>query len=236
MNAHGIPVFYGAFSEEVAVAEIRPHVGGLIVVGKFEVIKPLKLLDLSQYRQGAYPGSMFAAGYRYRVTQWKFLRQFLSIICRPIQPSDEALEYVATQAIAEYLASELKFDGIVYPSAQVGGIDSEDDYLGSENDEALLSYGNIAIFEAIGIVQGENPDSNAIASTEQINSTHHGIPDFEELWRMSIQESKNESYIPMPSRTEPALRYIEYSAHIVRMKAIKVSYESFQGQDGDVWY
>ena len=49
MSAHGIPVFYGTFSENLAVAEVRPYVGGLIVVGQFEIIRELKLLDLAHF-------------------------------------------------------------------------------------------------------------------------------------------------------------------------------------------
>ena len=35
-------------------------------------------------------------------------------------PNEEALEYLATQAVADYLATELKLDGIIFPSVQVG--------------------------------------------------------------------------------------------------------------------
>jgi len=35
-------------------------------------------------------------------------------------PSEEAFDYLATQAIADYLASEAGLDGIVFPSAQTG--------------------------------------------------------------------------------------------------------------------
>ena len=36
-------------------------------------------------------------------------------------PDDEPFEYVITQAVADYLASELSLDGILYPSAQTEG-------------------------------------------------------------------------------------------------------------------
>jgi len=36
-------------------------------------------------------------------------------------PTDEAFDYLITQAIADYLATEVNLDGIIYPSAQAGG-------------------------------------------------------------------------------------------------------------------
>jgi len=232
MNAHGIPVFYGAFSEAVAVAEVRPYVGGLIAVAQFEVIRPLKLLDLSRYVREPSPISLFAPGYYSRVTQLRFLRQFISIISRPIQPSDEALEYVATQAVAEYLANELKFDGIVYPSAQVGGMESDDDDLDSD-DDALLSSRNVALFEAIGIVEGANQDTHASKSTDEVNADDNAITGPDDIFRDLIYTAHNEPYSSEPEGKGPALRYVEHSARVVKVTAIKVSYESFYLWGGD---
>lgn len=48
MNPVGISVFYGALSKDTAIAEVRPFVGGLVVVGQFKPTRKLKLLDLSQ--------------------------------------------------------------------------------------------------------------------------------------------------------------------------------------------
>jgi hypothetical protein len=41
----------------------------------------------------------------------------------PVMPSNEALEYVPTQAIADFLASQIapELDGILFPSVQVAG-------------------------------------------------------------------------------------------------------------------
>jgi hypothetical protein len=37
-------------------------------------------------------------------------------------PNEEAFEYLATQAVADYLATEVKLDGIIFPSVQVGHV------------------------------------------------------------------------------------------------------------------
>lgn len=52
MNPTGITVFYGALSDKTAIAEVRPFVGSFVVVGKFNVINRLKLLDLSRMGEG----------------------------------------------------------------------------------------------------------------------------------------------------------------------------------------
>lgn len=44
MNARGISVFYGATDPAAAVAEVRPPVGCHVAIGRFEIIRPLKLL------------------------------------------------------------------------------------------------------------------------------------------------------------------------------------------------
>jgi hypothetical protein len=46
MNAAGVAVFYGATDPDVALAEVRPPVGCKVLIGCFEIIRPLKLLDL----------------------------------------------------------------------------------------------------------------------------------------------------------------------------------------------
>jgi hypothetical protein len=43
-----------------------------------------------------------------------------SKIVRPVMPNDEAFDYLATQAIADYLANECHLDGVIFPSIQTG--------------------------------------------------------------------------------------------------------------------
>jgi len=47
MNARGVSVFYGAIDPRVALAEVRPPVGSRVAVARFEIIRPLRLLDLN---------------------------------------------------------------------------------------------------------------------------------------------------------------------------------------------
>jgi hypothetical protein len=118
MNPSGIAVFYGGFSEAVCVAEIRPHVSGFVVVGQFQTTRRFRLLDLTLVGQRWFPGSMFQSNYYERATKRRFLLSFHSLISRPVQPHEEAIKYVPTQVVAEYISNILGLDGIIYDAAR----------------------------------------------------------------------------------------------------------------------
>ena len=120
MNPTGIPAFYGAFSSDVCVAEVRPPVGGVVVVARFHIVRPLTLLDLSYFGRTFYTESTFSAEYSDIINRLQFLRELQERLTRPVTPRDEPLEYVPTQAVAEFVSRRMKLDGLVYNSAQLG--------------------------------------------------------------------------------------------------------------------
>jgi hypothetical protein len=123
MNAAGISVFYGATDAEVALAEVRPPVGSKVLIGCFEVIRPLRLLDLIAIDTlGDEKGSLFDEEYRHRLKRGQFLRGLGKLLSRPVMPNDEALDYLPTQAVADFLVTNATppLDGIIYPSVQDG--------------------------------------------------------------------------------------------------------------------
>jgi hypothetical protein len=122
MNAGGISVLYGAFAEKTCVAELRLRVGGLAVVARFKVLRPLRLLDFTQFNQRFLNESAFAPDYVNRFSQLAALRLIGDVIARPVQPHEELLDYVPTQILAEYLRDAQGIDGLVYPSAQLGTV------------------------------------------------------------------------------------------------------------------
>jgi len=65
-------VFYGATDPDVALAEIRPPVGSRVVVGKFGLQRPLRLLDVAALESVFVKGSIFDGGYIRRLEQAKF--------------------------------------------------------------------------------------------------------------------------------------------------------------------
>ena len=123
MNPDGIPVFYGATELETCVSEVRPPVGSFVVVSRFDLLKKVRILDLDALSLVYPKGSVFDPGYTERAGRAAFLGHLRNEIGRPVMPQNEALEYVATQAVAEYLAHKVnpRIDGIIFESSQTGG-------------------------------------------------------------------------------------------------------------------
>lgn len=119
MNAFGISVFYGALVPSTAIAEVRPPVGSDVVVAAFEILRPLRVLNLSALRQIIIRSSYFDPDCRPLQERVAFLDLLSNKMTRPVMPEREHADYLVTQVIADYLASEHKLDGILYPSVQV---------------------------------------------------------------------------------------------------------------------
>lgn len=123
MNARGISVFYGANEPGVAIAEVRPPVGSQVAVARFNIVRLLRLLDLTALSAASEGGSIFDPETASRLERATFLRSLSQRITRPVMPDDEASEYLPTQAISDFLATENdpRLDGIVFPSVQAAG-------------------------------------------------------------------------------------------------------------------
>jgi RES domain-containing protein len=123
MNARGISVFYGTNNQKAAIAEVRPTVGSQIAVAQFEIIRKLRLLDLTTLSDVRVTGSLSDFGLAGSMEAAVFLRLLSGRIMRPVMPDDDPFECLATQAIADFLATEasMPIDGIIFPSAQAGG-------------------------------------------------------------------------------------------------------------------
>lgn len=120
MNAQGISVFYGANNPMVALAEVRPPVGSQVAVARFEIIRQVRLLDLTALSTILPRGSIFDPTFIEHLEQTMFLRNLSRRITIPVMPDHETFEYLATQAIADFLSTENDppLDGIIFPSVQ----------------------------------------------------------------------------------------------------------------------
>jgi RES domain/HEPN/RES N-terminal domain 1 len=120
MNARGISTFYGATDREVALSEVRPFVGSRVLTAKFDLLRPVSLLDLAALSEVSARGSLFDSNHRYQMAKANFLRSLSEKMTAPVMPDAEIFEYLPTQVVAEYLASQVnpELDGILYPSAQ----------------------------------------------------------------------------------------------------------------------
>ena len=124
MNAEGISVFYGALEKETCVSEVRAPVGSFVVLVKFDLLNPIRVLDLSALSIVYSDVSHFDPNYIEKRSRERFLEELVGEISRPIMPHEEAREYIATQIVSEYLANRVEppIDGIIFSSAQTGGI------------------------------------------------------------------------------------------------------------------
>jgi hypothetical protein len=122
MNAQGVAVFYGASDAGTALAEVRPPVGSKVLHGRFDLVRPARLLDIEALSRVRAVGSVFDPQFLPALQKAKFLRFLSRRISLPVMPDDEPFEYLVTQAIADYLAesNQPNLDGIIYPSVQSG--------------------------------------------------------------------------------------------------------------------
>ncbi len=120
MNAAGIAVFYGAQEPETCIAEVRAPVGSHVVLGRFEIIRAIRLLDLDKLTKVYTKISMFDPRFQRVSGRASFFKRLVAEISRPVMPRDEESEYLVTQAVSEFLASSVKpaLDGIIFNSAQ----------------------------------------------------------------------------------------------------------------------
>lgn len=99
---------------------MRPSVGSQVAVAFFEIIRPLKLLNLGAFSSIVEKGSLFDPQFTARLEKAAFLRSLCKRLARPIMPNDQNFEYLPTQSVADFFAgtSDAALDGIMFPSAQ----------------------------------------------------------------------------------------------------------------------
>ena len=120
MSASGMSVFYGATRQKITIAEVRPPVGSRVLVGRFDLVRRVRLLDLEALRSVYVGGSLLDPTYNDRLRKAVFLERLSQLMTQPVTPDDEPSGYLITQVIADYLAdrAEPALDGILYPSVQ----------------------------------------------------------------------------------------------------------------------
>lgn len=220
MNAKGVTVFYGATKKSIAVSEVRPPVGSLVVVATFKVVQPLRVLDLRQLGTVSLKpeSSLFDPATVKEAARKDFLRKLTQKIVMPVVPELEEHSYVVTQAIADFLAThpKLNLDGILFPSAQHATED--DDQLGS----------NVILFnKASGVLYSD--ERNAKRSTAKLYEYNEDSPDGRidpELWTEERYDNKAMSawFLPEPERVKPALQLDLASISILEINGVKYEY------------
>ena len=230
MHAAGISVFYGAFDAKTCIAEIRPSVGSHVVLGKFELLRNMRLLDLNLLANVYGGGSHFDPDYATNRGRAAFLEYLVHEICRPVMPKKETLEYIPTQVVAEYLASRVKprLDGIIYPSSQVDGEGNNlvlFNHASRVEPESGISESNISRIDLPGL--GEDNTVAIWTQPKDVSSDKQSLSEASNEWiriapagiSLTISESDDTW-----SRSEAALRLDPDSIKVKSIQA--VSYTS----------
>lgn len=124
MNPQGISMFYGSLDRETPISEIRNYIDNTskkIFLGQFETTKVLNIIDLC-----SIPTPNFWIGDSGDWQKYSFLIDFHNEISKPVNPNDEAIDYIPTQVFSEYLRyiqktdNGKRYDGIIYKSSLTG--------------------------------------------------------------------------------------------------------------------
>ncbi len=121
MNPAGISYLYLAFDQQTALAEIQHGQSDQSAIGQFEVLRDLKILNLTKLPD--LP-SIFDDNRSDEREGLIFLESFIEEISKPVtKDGSEHIDYVPSQVVSEYFALVFQpgkgeyLDGIIYPSA-----------------------------------------------------------------------------------------------------------------------
>jgi hypothetical protein len=113
VNPKGIPCLYFATTREVAMSEVRPWIGSVVSVGRFQIERDLRIVDCSVFHGDNIPHIESPSPDDIETIVWTHIDHAFA---RPVTRSDNTAEYAATQVLAEIFRSE-GHDGIIYKSA-----------------------------------------------------------------------------------------------------------------------
>ena len=112
VNSKGIPCLYLATERETAMSEVRPWVGSLVSVARFQTVRPLRVVDCS-LEWNSLAIHFEEPSYRERVKAvWAHIDKAFA---EPTSRSDDVADYAPTQILAEVFRDQ-DYDGVVYKS------------------------------------------------------------------------------------------------------------------------
>ena len=211
MNSAGIPVFYGSFDVATCVAELRGPVGGTAIVGKFEILRPLRVLDLTLLKNAMFNISYFDGDVVRKFAYNRFLRGFHKEIKKPVIPGSETLDYLPTQFVAEYLWTRVDppLDGLIYGSAQISEAGAR----------------NIALFPHAARAEEQLEASTAKkqkqSEEEQVAEEGVSFSAIFENALMDVSDFGAASVITKPVIALPSLRLSAESTRVVEVQSIQ---------------
>ncbi|MXZ81520.1 MAG: RES family NAD+ phosphorylase [Gammaproteobacteria bacterium] len=114
-NPKGIPVLYLSNERKTAMSEVRPWMGSLVSCAHFEIIRPLRIVDLSVHHQDNAVSYLFGPEPDVIAREKAVWTQIDQAFSEPMTSADDVADYVPTQVIAELFKVE-GYDGIAYKS------------------------------------------------------------------------------------------------------------------------
>lgn len=201
MNPTGVPALYGAKTSAVCLSELRQPVGREVVIARFDIIRPLRLLDVGALASVRTVRECLDPGHLEECQRVEFFKSLSERITRPVMPDDESLEYLITQVIAEYLAVHHGLDGILYHSAQ-----------------ADKPRANIVLFSHATAVE---PIAWPTAMKAKLESP--GTEEGNECIMVMREPGAENAEEPQPTPTNPALRLVHTSIQVHRIRAVACS-------------
>ena len=122
MDAVGVSMFYGATDTDTTLAEIRPPVGYFVASAKFDITRPLRVLDLGALGKivDMLSKSQLDPENARHLDRQAFFLTLDAELARPVDPEKSANAYLPTQILSDYVANCLGLDGMIYKSAQGG--------------------------------------------------------------------------------------------------------------------
>jgi RES domain-containing protein len=119
-NPKGIPYLYLATTKIAAISEVRPWIGAMVSLAKFETVRELSIVNCSVLHGQFFSRALF----KRRMLEPPSPEEVDDIVWaaidtafeEPVTRADDTAEYAATQTIAELFRTE-GHDGIAYTSA-----------------------------------------------------------------------------------------------------------------------
>jgi len=216
MNAKGISVFYGATDDHTAIAEVRPPVGSMVVTARFDVIRPLRLLNLHDlasmrpHRELSY----FDPVRKSLSERCAFLKALQRQLTMPVMPDWAESGYLITQAIADYLAThdQLNLDGILFPSVQVA-------------QDASPGQNVILFHKASGVERVKAADEAEHVSLYEPDEDRWIY--YPEMWEAEPKsDDENSQYLLLVPPPEPSLRLARDCIVIHKVQGVRFSTEA----------
>ena len=105
-NYRYIPYLYCANNAYIALAEVRPRIGAMVSIATIVAKEPLTLLDFTIQERPS----------RMSETKKKLFEDISVLFSIPVTHTDDVIDYIPTQFIAEY-AKNRGYDGIAFSSS-----------------------------------------------------------------------------------------------------------------------